>query len=491
MTGYTGHPHREFGRRKEPHRVIIARGDTVRSFTVSPWLAGAGVVVGLALAIGYIGATAYLVLRDDIIQVSAERQAEMQLSYEDRISALRARIDQLTSRRVLEKRTIEEQLEEVIARQQEIDDRQADVARLIARAAESGIRVAVASPLPPAKPDIDATGSLAELGGDDGAETVAAPALGGTAEPIEISPVLSLRGTRSEHDDPAAAAAAAQATGGLPLSPRRLAPARDAAAPAPAPAALAPPADAPAAETRPATAREPDKRAQILQDLTLALARIDGETTVALDVIAASAERDARTITGAAERLGLRLAGAPAAPAGLGGPFVPLGEVDFGSRLDRAEAALDHLDAVRIAARGVPFARPVAGAATSSGFGPRLDPFLGRMAMHTGIDFRAPTGTAIRAPAPGRVVFAGRNAGYGKSVEIEHPSGLVTRFAHMSRIAVEEGDHVKAGEILGQVGSTGRSTGPHLHYEIRQGDRPLDPLPFLRAGESLAALLTR
>lgn len=352
MTGHGDYPSREFGRRKEPHRVIIARGDNVRSFTISPWLAGFGTVCGLALALGYVGATAYLVLRDDIIQASAERQAEMQLSYEDRISSLRARIDQLTSRRVLEKRSIDEQIEEVVARQRDLDERQADVARLIARAARTGIRVAAASPLPPAKPEIDAPLLAMDAGGAG-----APPAIGGTPEPIEISPVLSLRGTRSDHG-PAAAAAAAQAAG-HPARPLRSMGEGGKSA-----------ASTPARATAPA-----DQRSNLLEDMSETLARMDDETTKALDVIAITATRDARTITAAADRLGLKLAGK--AEGGLGGPFVPLAGLAFDERLDRATAALDRLETVKTAARGIPLAAPLPGAPTSSGFGPRLDPFLG------------------------------------------------------------------------------------------------------------------
>ena len=464
MTGHGDYPSREFGRRKEPHRVIIARGDNVRSFTISPWLAGVGTVCGLALALGYVGATAYLVLRDDIIQASAERQAEMQLSYEDRISSLRSRIDQLTSRRVLEKRSIDEQIEEVVARQRDLDQRQADVARLIARAARTGIRVAAASPLPPAKPEIDAPQLAMDTSAPD-----APPAICDTPEPIEISPVLSLRGTKSDYG-PAAAAAAAQAAG----HPAR--PLRDLGE------------DSASADATPARATAPtDQRTDLLEDMNATLARMDDETTMALDVIAVTAERDAKTITTAADTLGLKLAGT--ARGGLGGPFVPLGDVGFDKRLDRASSALERLETVKTAARGIPLAAPLSGAATSSGFGPRLDPFLGRMAMHTGLDFRGATGTTIKAPAPGKVVFAGRNGGYGKSVEIEHPSGVTTRFAHMSRVSVTKGETVDLGETIGYVGSTGRSTGPHLHYEVRINDRPMDPMPFIKAGRKLSPLL--
>lgn len=438
--------------------MIIARGDNVRSFTISPWIAGLATAVGTMLAVGYIGATAYLVLRDDIIQTSAERQAQMQLSYEDRIASLRSRIDQLTSRRVLEKRSIEEQLADVIERQRDLDTRQARVANLLAHAAQSGIKVALGGPLPPAKPDI-ARPRIA-LG-----SATAATGIGGTSEPIDISPVLSLRGSQSE-SNPAAEAAARQgaAAPGIPLK-----------------------------NIAPAAGQAPDKRADVISDVNASLERMDKETNLALDVIAVTAERDVAAIADAADELGLQLAGMPKdGVPGQGGPFVALdGGLDFDARLERAEQALLTLASVKEAARGIPMARPVPGAPVTSTFGPRVDPFLGRMAMHTGMDFKAVTGTRIVAPAPGTVTFAGRNGGYGKSVEILHPSGVTTRFAHMSRISVSKGQKVAARDLLGHVGSTGRSTGPHLHYEIRIDDKPLNPSRFLRAGEKIRPLLGR
>ena len=446
--------------------MIIARGDNVRSFTISPLMAGMATAVGTMLAVGYIGATAYLVLRDDIIQSSAERQAQMQLSYEDRIASLRSRIDQLTSRRVLERRSIEEQLADVVERQRDLDTRQARVSGLLAKAAENGIRVAVGGPVPAAKP----AAPVVALGSLD-----APTGIGGTPEPIDISPVLSLRGTKADYN--AAAEAAARQGAAAPGKPLRdLAPDASAAA-------------SPAADGT-ATGAAPDQRVELIENVNAALARMDSEAHAALDVIAVTAERDAAAIADTADELGLQLAGADTRLAlGQGGPFVPLAGTDFDKRIERAEKALIALSEIKDAARGIPLASPVPGAELSSSFGPRVDPFLGRMAMHTGLDFRATTGVTIRAPAPGKVIFSGRNGGYGKSVEIRHPSGVVTRFAHMSRVSVSEGDEVAAGDPLGAVGSTGRSTGPHLHYEIRVADRPLNPARFLRAGEKIATLL--
>lgn len=112
----------------------------------------------------------------------------------------------------------------------------------------------------------------------------------------------------------------------------------------------------------------------------------------------------------------------------------------------------------------------------SSGFGVRHDPLHGRVKRHTGVDIAAPQGTPIAAAAAGKVVFAGRRGGYGNLVEIEHPDGQRTRYAHTARILVKVGDEVKPGQTIATVGSTGRSTGPHLHFEVNRDGTRIDPL---------------
>lgn len=119
----------------------------------------------------------------------------------------------------------------------------------------------------------------------------------------------------------------------------------------------------------------------------------------------------------------------------------------------------------------------------TSGFGMRADPFTGRRSSHFGLDFAAPTRTQIYAPSGGLVIHAGRRGAYGNLVEIDHGMGLTTRFAHLHEISVEEGQEVRPGDPIGLLGSTGRSTGPHLHYEIRIDDQPVNPMNFVRAGQ--------
>lgn len=107
--------------------------------------------------------------------------------------------------------------------------------------------------------------------------------------------------------------------------------------------------------------------------------------------------------------------------------------------------------------------------------------------MHTGLDFRASTGEPVRATATGKVVKAGWHGGYGRLVEVDHGNGLTTRYGHLSAISVKIGEQIRIGQTLGEVGSTGRSTGPHLHYETRIDGEAVDPQRFLRAGVRLAA----
>lgn len=115
----------------------------------------------------------------------------------------------------------------------------------------------------------------------------------------------------------------------------------------------------------------------------------------------------------------------------------------------------------------------------SSSFGSRQDPIDGEPAVHEGIDISAPFGSPVQAPAEGLVIFTGWKQGYGNCIEISHGNGLVTRYAHLSKILVKPGQSVKRWQRIGLVGSTGRSTGAHLHYEVRRGDRPVNPKRFL------------
>jgi len=174
--------------------------------------------------------------------------------------------------------------------------------------------------------------------------------------------------------------------------------------------------------------------------------------------------------------------------AGTGGPLIQPDAI-FETEVRELDEALARLIALKGEARKLPIANPAPGRAVSSTFGIRRDPILGTPAHHSGMDFRAPSGTEIKASGAGVVISAGWNGGYGRMVEIDHGRGLTTRYAHLKAIRVSEGDQVQAGTVIGEAGSSGRSTGPHLHYEVRRDGQPLDPLRFLKAGKRIADYL--
>jgi murein DD-endopeptidase MepM/ murein hydrolase activator NlpD len=189
---------------------------------------------------------------------------------------------------------------------------------------------------------------------------------------------------------------------------------------------------------------------------------------------------------------------------GRGGPLVQPAQMTTGD-LQRAIDALSrevesHTDSMsliesqlledRIRRNLLPTSVPVNVQWNASTFGWRIDPFTGQRALHEGVDFAAPVGVPIRAAAAGVVVTAAHHAEYGNVVEIDHGQGLTTRYAHAATIAAKEGSFVKRGEAIATVGNTGRSTGPHLHFEVRMNGVPQNPDRFLRLAQSQTAPLT-
>ncbi|BBO19967.1 MAG: peptidoglycan DD-metalloendopeptidase family protein [Burkholderiales bacterium] len=196
----------------------------------------------------------------------------------------------------------------------------------------------------------------------------------------------------------------------------------------------------------------------------------------------------------------------PADKPGQGGPLVvpskPLTPEDIQRQLDQLSRQLeskgDYLGLIesemmdeRVKKNQLPTALPVEAQWNASSFGWRIDPFTGEQAMHEGIDFSAPPGTPIRAAAAGIVVAAERHPFYGNMVEIDHGNDLVTRYAHASKLLVKEGALVKRGQKVAEVGSTGRSTGPHLHFEVRFKGAAQNPNRFLQNAQQQKLALIR
>ena len=156
-----------------------------------------------------------------------------------------------------------------------------------------------------------------------------------------------------------------------------------------------------------------------------------------------------------------------------------------GERTDLLTVIESRLFDQRVKKQMLPTQHPVHGGSLGSSFGWRIDPFTGRSALHTGLDFQADTGSPILAAAGGVVVTSEAHPQYGGMIEVDHGNDLITRYAHASRLLAKKGELVKRGQKIAEVGTTGRSTGPHLHFEVMVQGVPQDPQKFLAAGSSL------
>lgn len=218
------------------------------------------------------------------------------------------------------------------------------------------------------------------------------------------------------------------------------------------------------------------------------------ETQKAMTGIASQAASRTQDIVAELSRLGIR-ANLPAAGTDMGGPLLAaIDGPDSTPMIEDANAVMDALlryKAARDSIARAPVHMPIVGEfRQSSGYGNRKDPFTGSRAFHSGLDFAAASGTTVLSAADGVVIFAGERSGYGKVVEVRHENGLVTRYAHLSAHLAKNGQKVGPGTPIARVGSTGRSTGPHLHFEVRRADEALDPKPFIEAGKRLRAMLS-
>ncbi|TIQ36914.1 MAG: M23 family peptidase [Mesorhizobium sp.] len=415
-----------FGRRKEPHTVIIARGNEIRHFTIRPWLAAFIGSALAAIAIGYLLATSYLVLRDDLIGATTARQARMQQAYEDRISALRAQVDRITSRQLLDQQLMETKVSELLARQTQLSQRHGRLGPILERAENEVGDVPAASDAP-AKPDAEITGSLSQ------APTYSVASLSaGDTRPF------SLWSTRSDPLDNETAA---------------------------------------------------DRADKLFVSINASLKAIESQQLTRITTLADNAYRNADAISQALQAAGLPV-DAELDKNDVGGPLVPLdSSMIFDSKVKELDEALDALDQVKKEARKLPLTNPAPGRAVTSPFGVRTDPILGTAALHTGMDFRAPIGMPAKVTAAGVVTKAGWNGGYGRMIEVDHGNGFSTRYGHLSEIDVTVGQKLAAGDVIGKTGSSGRSTGPHLHYEVRHNGEAVDPLRFLAVGKKVAQYL--
>ena len=248
------------------------------------------------------------------------------------------------------------------------------------------------------------------------------------------------------------------------------------------------PADAKAGETVSDSSAEAsktvDKVSKVVPEAA-PLAEVEARQLAFAEQLTRFADRQSAAAEAAMRKLGLnpeRMLASLDDRTAMGGPLIELlpGASDsVDPRFRRLGLSLARMDALQRGLRGIPQVSPAAGKHISSGFGYRADPFAGSPAFHAGLDFKGPTGAPIYSAANGRVAFVGRRPGYGNCVEIDHGNGLRTRYAHMSAFRAKAGQSVRAGQLIGAVGSTGRSTGPHLHFEVRLHGQPVNPRPFL------------
>ncbi|PLK71484.1 peptidase [Rhizobium sp. TH135] len=425
-----------FGKRKVQHVVILASGDRIRHMTIRPWMIALTVCFLGTMAIGYLGATTYLVLRDNLIGATMARQARMQHEYEDRIAALRAQVDRVTSRQLLDQQVVEEKVEKLLEQQMALTSRHGRIGALLEGSPSDALPAG--GPVPAEKPLVDSKDQAAL---SNGTEAFAA-----------------LLGSEGASRPSATAEKPPVALGYVPMTGENVA----------------------------------DRADRLFSHMTLSLKEIEAEQLQRIDQLASGASQTADEIAAILKRQGVpieEIAALPVADA-VGGPYLaPQSDRDFNASINALDAALNRLETVRGTAKRLPFANPAPGQEITSRFGNRPDPFFGGLAMHAGIDFRAPTGTEIRSTGSGKVVTAGFSGGYGNMVEVDHGLGLTTRYGHMSRVLVSEGDTVEPGQLIGLSGSTGRSTGPHLHYEVRRNGDPVDPMRFLNAGMKLTPLI--
>lgn len=419
-----------FGKRKEPHTVIIARGDEIRHFTVRPWLAAFAGSALAAAAVGYLLATSYLVFRDDLIGAADAQQARMQQAYEDRISALRAQVDRITSRQLLDQQVMETKVGELLERQTQLSRRHGRLGPLLERAeSEVGKTLPDSVPAPAQRPDDRAQATI-----DAGTPQLASLSAGVEARPFAF---WSTRGQLPQTESAA------------------------------------------------------DRADKLFMSINRSLRSIENEQIDRLTRLADSAYENAGAISDALEAAGLPVdADLDRNERDVGGPLVPIDpSAMFDTKVKELDEALDALDNLKREARRLPLANPAPGHVVTSPFGVRTDPLLGTAALHSGMDFRAATGMPARVTAPGVVTKAGWNGGYGRMVEVDHGQGFTTRYGHLSKILVSVGQKLAAGDVIGQTGSSGRSTGPHLHYEIRRNGEALNPLRFLTVGKKVEKYL--
>ncbi len=397
--------------------------------------AALGAIMALTLWAG--AATLYILFRDDALKLIAGHQIAMVRAHDAQVVRLETEIERLKSLKLIEQERVDRAVAELARRQSALEMRHMAFSGFAAPKANAGGR---------GEPAPETTGSLPPP------SPPAAPTAG--AKPSPLSDTLLIA-------PPAERFARRESRPVAPLGGRL-------------------------AESE---ARTPFEVR--IANLGRGLDRLEAADNAALNQIEERYDRLESSMRNVFSDLGLRSQQRNGARlAGMGGPFFPFSrppEDPFLRQLERVRASAATVDELARELAVVPVRRPLSfGAELTSGFGQRVDPFVHQIAFHTGVDLRGEPGASVRATAAGWVTLASVNGGYGLMVEIDHGNGLSTRYAHLSTAAVTDGMKVTAGTVIGRVGTSGRSTGPHLHYEVRINGEAVDPQKYLRAGLRLS-----
>ena len=385
--------------------TLAHAGRQVRIGPVAFWI-----VVGtlMVMAVWSIGTGTYFAFKENVLTRLIGRQGEMQFAYEDRIAELRAQIDRVTSRQLLDQEQFEQKLEGLLQRQTTLEQRSS--------------------------------------------------ALGGDLSAIKRAPKAPARGK----------------TKPSPINDND---------------------DSPLPRKQRGAQFSPGSLNSKLDRVAQSLDRVEQKQDAALENMQAGIDGKLKRIHGVLGELHVTLGKHGDDVTGsIGGPYVPIKAPsskagEFERALYKVSLTQAQFDRTLQQLRTIPLRKPVEGDIDmSSPFGVRMDPFMRGPAIHTGFDLRGNTGEPAHVTAGGTVSIASWQGGYGNMVEVDHRNGVSTRYGHLSKILVKVGQHVTPGQIVGLIGSTGRSTGPHLHYETRINDSAVDPLKFLRAGEKLSGL---
>jgi murein DD-endopeptidase MepM/ murein hydrolase activator NlpD len=393
-----------------------------------------GLVTILLLSLWSGAATFYFVYRDDALMFLARRQTEMVQGYDAQLSALETEIERLKSLKLVDQERVDRAVLDLGRRQALIEQRQKELANISSKRSARALA------------GEDVTGAIAPSG------PPAPPAPGAIPKPSPISDTIIFM-------PPPDRSAELESR---PVAPSTTRLALD----------VSNPTEARVGELSRVLDRLQTRQAENLNRLEEAYEGAEARVRSALIDLGVSAPPPSL-----AKRV-----------LAVGGPLLPFvsNEDPFERQMARVRSNADTMAELGQWVDRVPVRRPVPpGAEVTSGFGPRLDPFVKQYAFHSGIDLKGEPGDAARATAAGRVTAAGYQGGYGLLVEIDHGNGLTTRYGHLSAIEVNEGQTVDAGERVGRIGTTGRSTGPHLHYEVRIAGEPVDPQRYLRAGVRL------